>query len=123
MPDDEILFYLTSRKYPNQICLDLWQIGFSYEHPTNSQIYLDFLFDIIGLVVNNLEVQFSVATHGGPMRQPMIDDFVRLTCDIPELALNRGQVGVVRGRRPTPDMVYEVEFHRIGHDYQTWAWL
>jgi len=57
------------------------------------------------------------------MRQPMIDDFVRLTCDLPDLALNRGQVGVVRGRRPTPEMVYEVEFHRIGHDYQTWAWL
>lgn len=56
------------------------------------------------------------------MRQPMIDDFVRLTCDIPELALSRGQVGVVRSRRQAPEMI-EVEFQRIGHDYQTWAWL
>jgi hypothetical protein len=57
------------------------------------------------------------------MRNPMIDDYVRLTCDIPELALSRGQVGVVRSRRQAPDMVFEVEFHRVGHDYQTWAWL
>ena len=58
------------------------------------------------------------------MRQPHMDDFVRLTADIPELALSRGEVGVVRGRQvsargPTSEVVYEVEFHQIGHDYQT----
>ena len=30
------------------------------------------------------------------MRQPHVDDHVRLTCDIPDLSLHRGQVGVVR---------------------------
>jgi hypothetical protein len=58
------------------------------------------------------------------MRQPHMNDFVRLTADIPELALNRGEVGVVRGRQISArgagsEVVYEVEFHQIGHDYQT----
>ena len=57
------------------------------------------------------------------MRQPKIDDFVRLSRDIPELSLVRGQVGVVRSRQPTltserPGVAYEVEFHCIGHDCQ-----
>jgi hypothetical protein len=57
------------------------------------------------------------------MRRPLIDDFVRLTQDIPELALNRGQVGVVRSTWFAPSMAYEVEFHKIGNDYQTRALL
>ena len=57
------------------------------------------------------------------MRRPLIDDFVRLTQDIPELSLNRGQVGVVRSTWFAPSMAYEVEFHKIGNDYQTRALL
>ena len=57
------------------------------------------------------------------MRRPLVDDFVRLTQDIPELSLNRGQVGVVRSTWFAPSVAYEVEFHKIGHDYQTRALL
>ena len=57
------------------------------------------------------------------MRRPLVDDFVRLTQDIPELSLNRGQVGVVRSTWFSPSVAYEVEFHKIGHDYQTRALL
>jgi hypothetical protein len=57
------------------------------------------------------------------MRQPHIDDFVRLTQDIPELSLNRGTVGVVRSTWFAPTIAYEVEFHKIGHDYQCRALL
>ncbi len=53
------------------------------------------------------------------MRQPLIDDYVRLITDIPELALSKGEVGVVRSTWFAPSIVYEVEFHQIGHDYQT----
>ena len=57
------------------------------------------------------------------MRRPLVDDFVRLNQDIPELSLNRGQVGVVRSTWFSPSVAYEVEFHKIGHDYQTRALL
>jgi len=57
------------------------------------------------------------------MRSPRIDDFVRLMSDIPELALSRGEVGVVRSTWFAPSIAYEVEFHQIGHDYQTRALL
>ena len=57
------------------------------------------------------------------MRSPHVDDFVRLTADIPELALNRGEIGVVRSTWFAPSVAYEVEFHQIGHDYQTRALL
>ena len=57
------------------------------------------------------------------MRQPHIDDFVRLTTDIPELALHRGDVGVVRSTWFAPTTAYEVEFHPIGLDTQTRALL
>lgn len=53
------------------------------------------------------------------MRQPHVDDFVRLIQDVPELALNRGALGVVRSTWFAPSVAYEVEFHQIGHDYQT----
>jgi hypothetical protein len=55
------------------------------------------------------------------MRQPHVDDFVRLTRDIPELSLHRGEVGVVRSTWFAPTMAYEVEFHPIGLDHQTRA--
>ena len=57
------------------------------------------------------------------MRQPHVDDYVRLTQDIPELSLNRGEVGVVRSTWFAPTVAYEVEFHQIGNDYQTRALL
>jgi Domain of unknown function (DUF4926) len=57
------------------------------------------------------------------MRQPHVDDFVRLTQDIPELSLNRGEVGVVRSTWFAPAVAYEVEFHQVGNDYQTRALL
>lgn len=53
------------------------------------------------------------------MRQPHVDDYVRLTRDIPELALVKGEIGVVRSTWFAPSIAYEVEFHQIGHDYQT----
>jgi hypothetical protein len=56
-------------------------------------------------------------------REPHIDDFVRLTRDIPELSLIRGEIGVVRSTWFAPSVAYEVEFHQVGHDYQTRALL
>jgi Domain of unknown function (DUF4926) len=53
------------------------------------------------------------------MRKPNIDDFVRLTQDIPELSLNRGEIGVVRSTWCAPSVAFEVEFHQVGLDYQT----
>jgi hypothetical protein len=57
------------------------------------------------------------------MRSPHVDDFVRLMSDIPELSLSRGEIGVVRSTWFAPSIAYEVEFHQIGHDYQTRALL
>jgi len=57
------------------------------------------------------------------MRQPHIDDFVRLTSDIPELALCRGEVGVVRSTWFAPSVAYEVEFHQKGQMHETRALL
>ena len=54
------------------------------------------------------------------MRQPHVDDFVRLTCDIPDLSLHRGQVGVVRSTWCEPLTAYEVEF-TAGLDHETRA--
>jgi hypothetical protein len=48
------------------------------------------------------------------MRQPHVDDFVRLNQDIPELELERGQLGVVRSTWFAPTIAYEVEFAREG---------
>ena len=57
------------------------------------------------------------------MRQPHVDDFVRLTRDIPELHLQRGEVGVVRSTWFAPSVAYEVEFHGCGIDSETRALL
>jgi hypothetical protein len=57
------------------------------------------------------------------MRQPHVDDFVRLTSDIPELALHRGQIGVVRSTWCAPTTAYEVEFHQVGLRQETRALL
>jgi hypothetical protein len=57
------------------------------------------------------------------MRVPTVDDYVRLIRDIPELALSRGEVGVVRSRWCAPEVAYEVEFHSVGLDEPTRALL
>jgi len=57
------------------------------------------------------------------MRQPHIDDFVRLITDIPELSLCRGEVGVVRSTWFAPSIAYEVEFHQKGQSHETRALL
>jgi hypothetical protein len=43
--------------------------------------------------------------------------------DIPELSLNRGEVGIVRSTWFAPSVAYEVEFRNIDRDYQTRALL
>lgn len=57
------------------------------------------------------------------MRSPHIDDFVRLISDIPELNLQRGDIGVVRSTWFAPTTAYEVEFHPIGLTSETRALL
>ena len=52
------------------------------------------------------------------MRQPIVDDQVRLTQDIPELWLTKGERGVVRSTWFAPAIAYEVEF-QIGRDCRT----
>lgn len=48
------------------------------------------------------------------MRRPLVDDIVRLTHDIPELSLSRGEIGVVRSTWFAPAVAYEVEFGGLG---------
>lgn len=55
------------------------------------------------------------------MRTPVVDDVVRLTQDIPELFLCRGEVGVVRSTLFSPMTALDVEFSSIGSDQQTRA--
>ena len=50
------------------------------------------------------------------MWQPHVDQRVRLTHDIPELALYRGDVGVVRSVWFAPACAYEVEFEHHEQD-------
>ena len=52
------------------------------------------------------------------MSQPKINDSVRLVEDIPELSLNKGEIGVVRSTWFAPSVSYEVEFHQIGLSYE-----
>lgn len=57
------------------------------------------------------------------MRTPAINDYVRLACDLPELELSRGEIGVVRSKWCAPDIAYEVEFHTLGMAETTRALL
>jgi hypothetical protein len=57
------------------------------------------------------------------MRQPHVDDFVRLKTDIPELSLSRGEVGIVRSIWFAPSMAYEVEFRLKNDPNETRALL
>jgi hypothetical protein len=57
------------------------------------------------------------------MRQPDIDDLVRLTHDVPNLYLHRGEVGVVRSKWFGPTACFEVEFGAPGLDSKVRAVL
>ena len=57
------------------------------------------------------------------MRKPHVNDYVRLTQDIPELLLHCGEIGVVRSTWFAPAMAYEVEFHPVGLSHETRALL
>ena len=57
------------------------------------------------------------------MRQPHVDDFVRLRTDIPELLLSRGEIGIVRSIWFAPSMAYEVEFRLKNDPTETRALL
>jgi hypothetical protein len=57
------------------------------------------------------------------MRSPHVDDTVRLTKDIPELSLNRGELGIVRSTWFAPSVAYEVEFRAKDAEFQTRALL
>jgi hypothetical protein len=50
------------------------------------------------------------------MWQPRIDDRVRLTQDVPEQSLHRGDVGTVRSIWCQPTCFYEVEFQGADAD-------
>jgi len=57
------------------------------------------------------------------MRQPGIDDQVRLLRDIPQQKLYRGEIGIVRSMWCAPQLVYEVEFDHVGLDERARALL
>ena len=57
------------------------------------------------------------------MRQPHVDDLVRLNQDVPELQLQRGDVGVVCSTWCAPTEAYEVEFCPPGLSGHTRALL
>ena len=57
------------------------------------------------------------------MRQPLVNDLVRLTQDVPELQLRQGDVGVVCSTWFSPSEAYEVEFKPTGLNEQTRALL
>ena len=53
------------------------------------------------------------------MRIPHVDDVVRLIQDLPELELERGEIGVVRSTWCSPNLAFEVEFSPPGQKFQT----
>lgn len=57
------------------------------------------------------------------MMRPQVDTRVRLTRDVPDLSLQRGQVGVVCSTWFAPTMAYEVEFPSADRSVQIRALL
>lgn len=53
------------------------------------------------------------------MRTPHVNDWVCLTQDIPELALAKGEAGIVRSTWCAPYDAFEVEFRPAGQRCQT----
>lgn len=56
------------------------------------------------------------------MRNPAVDDVIRLKRDIPNLNLHKGDTGIVRSLMCAPNSAYEVEFS-LGLDARTRAVL
>jgi hypothetical protein len=44
------------------------------------------------------------------MRKPIINDRVRLICEIPQMSLHAGETGIVRSIWMAPRDCYEIEF-------------
>jgi hypothetical protein len=57
------------------------------------------------------------------MKDPTVDDVVRLKSDIPHLNLHKGDRGIVRSLWFAPATAYEVEFTLLGLDERTRAVL
>ena len=57
------------------------------------------------------------------MKQPSVDDVVRLKNDLPNLNLHKGQKGIVRSLWLAPAGAFEVEFEQTGLDERTRAVL
>lgn len=57
------------------------------------------------------------------MKEPRIEDHVRLIHDVPELELHRGEIGVVRSTWCDPVTAYEVEFEHVGLSHKMRALL
>ena len=59
-----------------------------------------------------------VGDHGSDCDEhlPQENDVIRVTRDIPDLALRRGDMGIVRSRWLAPALAYEIEFHFFGSD-------
>ena len=57
------------------------------------------------------------------MRQPNVDDQVRLTRDIPNLWLHKGETGTVCSCWFDSMLAFEVEFHRNDPDDVVRAWV
>jgi hypothetical protein len=57
------------------------------------------------------------------MWHPHVDDRVRLTQDVPELSLHRGDTGIVRSVWCSPVEAFEVEFKDVDPDSPSRALL
>lgn len=57
------------------------------------------------------------------MKDPIVDDVVRLKSDVPHLNLHKGDLGVVRSLWRGASVAYEVEFTQMGLDERTRAVL
>jgi hypothetical protein len=57
------------------------------------------------------------------MKDPRVNECVKLKQDIPELGLHRGEVGFVRSVWLKPSDAYEVEFQRKSQGFRTLAVL
>jgi Domain of unknown function (DUF4926) len=55
--------------------------------------------------------------------RPVVDDLVRLTRDVPELGLTRGQIGAVKSVWCEPLAAFEIEFRSECHSVPTRALL
>lgn len=53
------------------------------------------------------------------MYQPRISQQVRLTHDLPDQWLQRGEQGIVKSRWFAPTIAFEVEFAKPGERYRT----